>query len=101
VRVPIGNYQVKAEASGFHSSVQLDLTLVLNQTARPRLRLFIPYCQRVYQQIIGSPQIRFEQRDRKEHNLSWLTMELNLAWRTGLVQIAQSGYGPPHLAERH
>src|SRR6478735_8283268 len=33
-RVPIGNYQVKAEAAGFQSSVQNGLTLVLNQTAR-------------------------------------------------------------------
>ena len=34
VRVPIGNYQVKAEAPGFQSAVQSGLTLVLNQTAR-------------------------------------------------------------------
>src|ERR1700722_15480484 len=34
VRVPIGNYQVKAGAPGFQSSMQSSLTLVLNQTAR-------------------------------------------------------------------
>jgi hypothetical protein len=38
-RVPIGNYQVKAEATGFQSSIQNGLTLVLNQTARLDFKL--------------------------------------------------------------
>jgi hypothetical protein len=38
-RVPIGNYQVKAEAPGFQSAVQTGLTLVLNQTARLDFKL--------------------------------------------------------------
>ena len=38
-RVPIGNYQVKVEATGFQSSVQNGLTLVLNQTARLDFKL--------------------------------------------------------------
>lgn len=33
-RVPIGTYEVKAEAQGFQTAVQSNLTLVLNQTAR-------------------------------------------------------------------
>ena len=40
-RVPIGNYQVKAEAAGFQSSVQNGLTLVLNQTARLDFKLSV------------------------------------------------------------
>src|SRR5882757_10229307 len=32
VRVPIGHYQVKADASGFQSAMQSGLILVLNQT---------------------------------------------------------------------
>ncbi|HEY2014436.1 MAG TPA: TonB-dependent receptor, partial [Bryobacteraceae bacterium] len=40
-RVPIGNYQVKAEATGFQSSVQNGLTLVLNQTARLDFKLSV------------------------------------------------------------
>ncbi|MGA8162954.1 MAG: carboxypeptidase-like regulatory domain-containing protein, partial [Acidobacteriaceae bacterium] len=33
-RLPIGTYDVKAEASGFRTAIQSHLTLVLNQTAR-------------------------------------------------------------------
>ncbi len=33
-RIPIGNYQVQAEAQGFQTAVESHLTLVLNQTAR-------------------------------------------------------------------
>ncbi len=40
-RVPIGNYQVKAEAAGFQSSIQNGLTLVLNQTARLDFKLTV------------------------------------------------------------
>jgi hypothetical protein len=85
VRAQIGTYQVKAEAPGFHSPVPSGLTLVLNQTARrPHLRLFIPTASMSTNKLIRSPQIRFEQRDGKEHNLPWLTTQPKI-WGGALV----------------
>src|ERR1051326_8366505 len=37
--VPVGNYEVKAEAKGFQTAVQPAFTLVLNQTARMNFQL--------------------------------------------------------------
>ncbi|HEX3094282.1 MAG TPA: carboxypeptidase regulatory-like domain-containing protein, partial [Candidatus Angelobacter sp.] len=39
--VPVGKYQVKAEAKGFQSMVNADLTIALNQTARLNFQLRI------------------------------------------------------------
>jgi hypothetical protein len=40
-RVPVGNYEIKAEAKGFQSALQRGVTLVLNQTARLTFNLKI------------------------------------------------------------
>jgi hypothetical protein len=38
-RVPIGTYEVKAEAAGFETAIESNLTLVLNQTARINFKM--------------------------------------------------------------
>src|SRR5271165_5324038 len=38
-RIPIGNYEVRATASGFETAVQPPFTLVLNQTARLEFKM--------------------------------------------------------------
>src|SRR5690348_3381646 len=40
-RLPVGNYSVKATASGFQTSVYPQFTLVLNQTARVDIQMKI------------------------------------------------------------
>src|SRR6201986_5534594 len=37
--LPIGTYEVKAEAPGFDTAVQPPITLVLNETARPNFKM--------------------------------------------------------------
>src|ERR1700733_13126884 len=60
VRVPIGNYQVKAEAAGFQSAVQTGLTLVLNQTARLDFKMRIGAVTTTTQGTSEAPQLQSE-----------------------------------------
>jgi hypothetical protein len=59
-RVPIGNYQVKAEAAGFQSAVQNGLTLVLNQTARLDFKLNVGAVTTTAQVTAEAPQLQSE-----------------------------------------
>ena len=59
-RVPIGNYQVKAEAAGFQSSVQNGLTLVLNQTARLDFKLTVGAVSTTTQVTAEAPVLQSE-----------------------------------------
>jgi hypothetical protein len=60
VSVPIGNYQVKAEAPGFQSSMQSSLTLVLNQTARLDFKMRIGAVTTTTQVTSEAPQLQSE-----------------------------------------
>jgi hypothetical protein len=60
VRVPIGNYQVKADASGFQSAVQSGLTLVLNQTARIDFKMHVGTVTTTAQVTSEAPQLQTE-----------------------------------------
>ena len=60
VRVPIGNYQVKAEATGFQSAVQNGLTLVLNQTARIDFKMHVGTVTTTAQVTSEAPQLQSE-----------------------------------------
>jgi hypothetical protein len=60
VRVPIGNYQVKAEAPGFQSALQSGLTLVLNQTARLDFKMRIGAVTTTTQVTSETPQLQSE-----------------------------------------
>jgi hypothetical protein len=60
VRVPIGNYQVKAEAPGFQSAVQSGLTLVLNQTARIDFKMHVGAVTTTAQVTSEAPQLQSE-----------------------------------------
>jgi hypothetical protein len=60
VRVPIGNYQVKAEAPGFQSAVQSGLTLVLNQTARLDFKMHVGAVTTTAQVTSEAPQLQSE-----------------------------------------
>ena len=57
-RVPIGNYQVKAEAAGFQSSIQNGLTLVLNQTARLEFKMNVGAVTNTVQVTSEAPQLQ-------------------------------------------
>jgi hypothetical protein len=59
-RVPIGNYQVKAEAPGFQSAVQTGLTLVLNQTARLDFKMHVGTVTTTAQVTSEAPQLQSE-----------------------------------------
>ena len=59
-RVPIGNYQVKAEAPGFQSAVQTGLTLVLNQTARLDFKMHVGTVTTTAQVTAEAPQLQSE-----------------------------------------
>lgn len=59
-RVPIGNYQVKIEATGFQSAVQTGLTLVLNQTARLDFKLPVGAVTTTAQVTSEAPQLQSE-----------------------------------------
>jgi hypothetical protein len=60
VRVPIGNYQVKAEATGFQSAIQNGLTLVLNQTARIDFKMHVGTVTTTAQVTSEAPQLQSE-----------------------------------------
>jgi hypothetical protein len=60
VRVPIGNYQVKAEAPGFQSAVQTGVTLVLNQTARFDFKMHVGAVTTTAQVTSEAPQLQSE-----------------------------------------
>lgn len=60
VRVPIGNYQVKAEAPGFQSAVQSGLVLVLNQTARVEFKMHVGAVTTTAQVTSEAPQLQSE-----------------------------------------
>jgi Carboxypeptidase regulatory-like domain len=60
VRVPIGNYQVKAEATGFQSAVQTGVTLVLNQTARFDFKMHVGAVTTTAQVTSEAPQLQSE-----------------------------------------
>ena len=60
VRIPIGNYQVKAEAQGFQSALQSGLTLVLNQTARLDFKMHIGAVTTTTQVTSEAPQLQSE-----------------------------------------
>jgi hypothetical protein len=60
VRVPIGNYQVKAEAPGFQSAVQTGLILVLNQTARIEFKMHVGTVTTTAQVTAEAPQLQSE-----------------------------------------
>jgi hypothetical protein len=60
VRVPIGNYQVKAEAPGFQSEIQSALTLVLNQTARLDFKMKVGAVTTTAQVTSEAPQLQTE-----------------------------------------
>jgi hypothetical protein len=60
VRVPIGNYQVKAEAPGFQSQVQSGLTLVLNQTARLDFKMKVGAVTTTAEVTSEAPQLQSE-----------------------------------------
>jgi hypothetical protein len=59
-RVPIGNYQVRAEAPGFQSEVQSGLTLVLNQTARLDFKMHVGAVTTTAQVTSEAPQLQSE-----------------------------------------
>ena len=59
-RVPIGNYQVKAEAPGFQSAEQSGLTLVLNQTARIDFKMHVGAVTTTAQVTSEAPQLQSE-----------------------------------------
>jgi hypothetical protein len=59
-RVPIGNYQVKAEAAGFQSAVQTGVTLVLNQTARLDFKMHVGQVTTTAQVTAEAPQLQSE-----------------------------------------
>jgi carboxypeptidase family protein len=59
-RLPIGNYQVKVEATGFQTSVQNGLTLVLNQTARLDFKLSVGAVTTTAQVTAEAPQLQSE-----------------------------------------
>lgn len=59
-RIPIGNYQVKAEATGFQASVQNALTLVLNQTARLDFKLHVGSVTTTAEVTSEAPQLQSE-----------------------------------------
>ena len=59
-RVPIGNYEVKAEATGFQSAVQTGLTLVLNQTARIDFKMHVGTVTTTAQVTSEAPQLQSE-----------------------------------------
>jgi hypothetical protein len=60
VRVPIGNYQVKAAASGFQSAEQSGLVLVLNQTARIDFKMHVGTVTTTAQVTSEAPQLQSE-----------------------------------------
>jgi Carboxypeptidase regulatory-like domain len=60
VRIPIGNYQVKAEVQGFQSALQSGLTLVLNQTARLDFKMRIGAVTTTTQVTSETPQLQSE-----------------------------------------
>jgi Carboxypeptidase regulatory-like domain len=60
VRVPIGNYQVKADAPGFQAAVQTGLTLVLNQTARIDFKMHVGTVTTTAQVTSEAPQLQSE-----------------------------------------
>ena len=60
VRVPIGHYQVKADASGFQSAVQTGLILVLNQTARIDFKMHVGTVTTTAQVTSEAPQLQTE-----------------------------------------
>jgi hypothetical protein len=59
-RVPIGNYQVKAEAPGFQSAEQTGVTLVLNQTARFDFKMHVGAVTTTAQVTSEAPQLQSE-----------------------------------------
>lgn len=59
-RIPIGHYSVKAEATGFQSSVQNALTLVLNQTARLDFKLHVGSVTTTAEVTSEAPQLQQE-----------------------------------------
>jgi hypothetical protein len=60
VRVPIGNYQVKADATGFQSALQTGLILVLNQTARIDFKMHVGTVTTTAQVTSEAPQLQTE-----------------------------------------
>jgi hypothetical protein len=53
--VPVGKYQVKAEAKGFQSMVNSDLTITLNQTARLNFQLRIGQANETIEVTTAAP----------------------------------------------
>ncbi len=56
--VPIGTYDVKVEASGFETTVQSHLTLVLNQTARLEFKMNVGAVTNTVQVTSETPQLQ-------------------------------------------
>ncbi|WP_251106734.1 TonB-dependent receptor [Alloacidobacterium dinghuense] len=58
VQVPIGTYEVKVEASGFETTIQSHITLVLNQTARLQFKMNVGAVTNTVQVTSEAPQLQ-------------------------------------------
>src|ERR1700733_7012641 len=59
-QLPIGTYDVKAEAAGFRTAIQSNLTLVLNQTARLNFRMQVGAVTNTVQVTSAGPGLQTE-----------------------------------------
>ena len=57
-RMPIGNYEVRASASGFETAVQPPYTLVLNQTARIEFKMKVGAATETVEVTSETPQLQ-------------------------------------------
>ena len=58
VQIPIGTYEVKVEASGFETTIQSHITLVLNQTARLQFKMQVGAVTNTVQVTSEAPQLQ-------------------------------------------
>ena len=58
VQVPIGTYEAKVEASGFETTIQSHITLVLNQTARLQFKMNVGSVTNTVQVTSEAPQLQ-------------------------------------------
>jgi hypothetical protein len=108
--VPVGRYQIKAEAKGFQSAVNPDLTITLNQTARLNFQLRIGQATETIEVTAVAPLLQtdtsllssvmdsrtIEQLPLSTHNLNQLTLVASAGVITPNLfgfQAAQNSFG--------
>ena len=108
--VPVGKYQIKAEAKGFQSAVNPELTVTLNQTARLNFQLRIGQATETVEVTAVAPLLQtdtsllgsvvesrtIEQLPLSTHNLNQLTLIANAGVITPNLfgfQAAQNSFG--------